>query len=179
MAWTSPKTFTANTVLTAAELNTYLRNNLLETAPAKATTTGSMFVGAGPNAIQERIPQLAEVAASESTTSTSYADLESIGPSVTVTSGVRALIIMKASISNSVVNNQSFISYAISGSTTQSATDTLSLTTDGVTEDKTHSRCMILMQEDLTPGEMTYTMKYKVNSGIGTFSDRFIGVWPF
>lgn len=179
MAWTAPKTFTANTVLTAADLNAYLRDNLLETAPAKATTTGSWFVGAGPNQIQERVPQLASIAASETCTSSSWGDLETPGPTVTVNSGVRALIIISAAISSNSLDAQSFVGYTISGATTQIATFDLSLQVDGISADKTNRRCQIFMQEDLTPGLNTFTTRYTISSGISTFSDRFIGVWPF
>lgn len=179
MSWTAPKTFTANTVLTAADLNTYLRDNLNETAPAKCTSSGSWFIGAGPNAIQERIPQFSLVTASETTSSTSYANLETVGPSVTVTSGSRCLIIISASIANGLVNTQSFIGYEITGTTTQAITDTLSLTTDGVTEDKVHRRCQILMEENMNPGVNTFTLKYKTTANTSTFSERFLAVLPF
>lgn len=178
MAWTAPKTFVANTTLTATDLNIYLRNNFLETAPAKATTSGSLFVGAGPNAIVERKSQLATITAAEGTSSTSYTNLETVGPAVTVTTGPRVLIIISAAISSSVVNTQNFMGYEISGTTSQAATDTLSLSTDGIAADKTNRRCTILMEETLNPGVNTFTCKYKVTAGTGTFQNRFIGVWP-
>ncbi len=42
MAWTTPKTFTAGNVLTAADLNTHLRDNLNETSAAQVTTAGDI-----------------------------------------------------------------------------------------------------------------------------------------
>ncbi len=50
MAWTAPITFTSGSVLTAAQLNTYLRDNLNETAPAKFTAAGQLFVSTAANA---------------------------------------------------------------------------------------------------------------------------------
>lgn len=38
-------------MLTASNLNTHVRDNLLETAPAKVTTAGDVVVATGPNAI--------------------------------------------------------------------------------------------------------------------------------
>jgi hypothetical protein len=38
VAWTSPKTYAANDILTAADLNTYQRDNLLALAPDGATS---------------------------------------------------------------------------------------------------------------------------------------------
>lgn len=46
-------TFVSNAVLTAAQLNTHLRDNLLETAPAKATAPGRFIVSTGLNSISE------------------------------------------------------------------------------------------------------------------------------
>lgn len=40
MAWTTPKTWIAGEVITGADLNTELRDNMLETMTAKATTAG-------------------------------------------------------------------------------------------------------------------------------------------
>lgn len=50
MAWTAPKTWT-NAVLTAAELNTHVRDNLNETAPGKVTTAGDIVYATGANTI--------------------------------------------------------------------------------------------------------------------------------
>ena len=51
MAWTSPKTWVALAQLTAAQLNTHLRDNLLETAPAKVTTKGDIVAATASNTI--------------------------------------------------------------------------------------------------------------------------------
>ena len=51
MAWSSPRTWVALEVLTAALLNTHLRDNLLETAPAKVTTAGDLVYASGANAL--------------------------------------------------------------------------------------------------------------------------------
>lgn len=53
MAWTSPKTFTANSVLTASELNTHLRDNLKAATewtaytPTWTATGGTPTIGNG------------------------------------------------------------------------------------------------------------------------------------
>lgn len=51
MAWTSPRTWVALEVLTAALLNTHLRDNLLQTAPAKVTTAGDLVYATGSAAL--------------------------------------------------------------------------------------------------------------------------------
>lgn len=50
MAWTSPRTWSSET-LTYPLLNTHLRDNLLETMPAKVTTAGDTCYATGANAI--------------------------------------------------------------------------------------------------------------------------------
>lgn len=51
MAWTAPKTWAIAELVTASQLNTHLRDNLLETAPGKVTTKGDSVWGTGANAI--------------------------------------------------------------------------------------------------------------------------------
>jgi hypothetical protein len=51
MAWTLPKTWAANEVVSASLLNTHVRDNMLETAPAKMTTAGDIVIATGANAI--------------------------------------------------------------------------------------------------------------------------------
>lgn len=41
-SWTAPRTWVASAILTAAQLNTHLRDNLLETLVAKVTTAGDI-----------------------------------------------------------------------------------------------------------------------------------------
>ena len=50
-SWTPPRTWTTGEIVTAAQMNTNVRDDLLETAPAKATAAGDFFYGTGPNAI--------------------------------------------------------------------------------------------------------------------------------
>lgn len=51
MSWTAPRTFVTGELETASIFNTHLRDNLLETAPAKVTTKGDSVWGTGANAI--------------------------------------------------------------------------------------------------------------------------------
>lgn len=74
MAWTAPITF-VNGMLPASQLNQMLRDNMNETAPAKATTAGGYFASSGVNTIAER--QVLNTAYYErfGVTSTSYVSL--------------------------------------------------------------------------------------------------------
>jgi len=51
MAWTAPRTWTTGELVTAAFLNTHVRDNLLETAPAKVTTAGDLVYATAANTL--------------------------------------------------------------------------------------------------------------------------------
>lgn len=51
MAWTAPRTWVVGEIVTAAQLNTHLRDNLAATAPALSAAKGDVFAGTAANAI--------------------------------------------------------------------------------------------------------------------------------
>lgn len=51
MAWTAPRTWVTDEVVSASQLNAHVRDNLLETAPAKAAASGDLFQATGATAI--------------------------------------------------------------------------------------------------------------------------------
>lgn len=108
MAWSTPKTWTAETPLTAAELNFQVRDNLLETAPAKATNAsgyGEWLVTAGPNQVaMRRIVRTyyTDAEAPLTTSSTTPDFLPSVFPiRVAVAHGGAVLIFWSASMKSS------------------------------------------------------------------------------
>lgn len=179
MAWTAPKTFVANAILTAAELNVHLRDNLSETAPAKATTSGSMFVGNGANRIVERIPNGATVAPLEATASTTFTDLTTPGPAVTVTTGAKAVVIMNAEFYN-VDNSYAIASVQVSGASSIAPADTRALTHRSITSGITPviGCARVLWFSNLTPGNNVFTMKYRAFAGTSRFQNRELIVIP-
>lgn len=180
MAWTAPQTWVANAVLTAAQLNTHLRDNLLETMPAKALTEGSIFVTAGANSIVERQIVTDRITTSQSTSSTSYTNLATVGPSVSVTTGTGAIVFHSCQVQNSSTGF-STMSWEISGATTRAALDATGIRHDGVSGGnpwKVGSTDILIAT--LTPGVNTFTAKYKAESATtATFADRFLCVIPF
>lgn len=176
MAWTAPMTGVVNTTLTAAQWNTYIRDNSLETMPAKASTAGRWFVATGANAIAERSISGAEVLTSQTTTSTSYTDLTTSGPAVTATTGTRALVFIASRMSNSSDNTDSWASVAVSSATTIAANDEWALMTDGVNTSDANQSGMFKFFDNLTAGSNVFTMKYRVGAGTGTFENRRICV---
>ncbi len=178
MAWTSPMTAVANTALTAAQWNTHVRDNFLETAPAKATVVGSLFAVSATNQIAQRTPTGATVATSQTTTSTSYTDLATVGPAVTVTTSTSALVFPQAAMSNATASAGAFISYGITGATTVSAADTWAASCESAAANDVYRLGVVQLHTGLNPGSNTFTSKYRVTAGTGTFVNRHIAVIP-
>lgn len=172
MAWTAPVTFVAGNALTAAQLNTYLRDNLNETAPAKATTAGYHFVSTGVNSIAERGILKSAVTTSESTTSTSYVNLATVGPAVTLTTGTKALMWWRAYTQNNTIDTATWMAPAITGASSITATDASAASLDGVTAANAFSIVGFHMEDGLTPGVNTFTLQYRVTAGTGTYGFR-------
>lgn len=177
MAWTAPMTAVANTVFTAAQFNTHVRDNLNETAPAKATTAGSLFVASGVNQIAERIPGLDVINTSQTTTSTSYTDLATVGPSVTVTTGTSAIVFLASFLQNNTASQHSNAAVQVSGATTIAAADTDAIRMNAAAIGD-FNRVGAFTIPTLTPGSNTFTMKYRVAGGTGTFANRALFVIP-
>jgi len=175
MVWTSPITFVAASILTAAQLNAHLRDNLLETAPAKATTAGRIFVSTGANAIAERAITAATIATSETTTSTTFTDLTTAGPTITVTTGSQAIVFVAAQMSNLSETQSSFVSYLVSGATSNPANvDRGAAHQQRGNPSNQITRVGSWSLMNLNPGSNTFTAKYSVDAGTGTFSNRFL-----
>lgn len=182
MAWTAPMTAVAGTLFPAADFNTFVRDNMAQTAPEKATTPGSIFAVTGENEIEERTPGAYTDFEKVSFTSAAFGDPDtgSPGPSVTVTSGVHAIVGYRAFLHVPSTAARVEASYAISGATTRAAlgnravgystsnsADGLNLRAGGVD-----------IASDLTPGVNTFTMKYSVSSSTGVAASRRIWVLP-
>lgn len=171
-------TAVAASVFTAAQFNTFVRDNLLETAPAKATTAGSLFVGTGVNTIAERIPDKQRIGTSETTTSTSYAALTTPGPTVTVATGSTALVLTTCTVQNNTSGTNVYSSYDVSGATTIAATDDRAIFLTTAAANQGMRASVAYFEDALTPGSNVFTAKYRVISGTGTFSNRMLTVIP-
>ncbi|WP_329336054.1 hypothetical protein OG252_13005 [Streptomyces sp. NBC_01352] len=179
MAWSAPMTAVANSTFSAAQFNQFVRDNLNETAPAKATAAGSYFVGAAVNSIIERRAVTGADLTTGTTTSTTYGNLSgtSVGPSVTCETGPAALVMVRGSIENSGAGSAR-MAYEVSGAHNQAPADHRgihifegALTNIGASD--------VTLMTPLTPGVNTFTARYRVSSGTGTFSARRITVVPF
>jgi hypothetical protein len=183
VAWTAPITAIAGSTVTSADFNTYVRDNLLQTMPAKAVTPGSLFITSGSNVIAERIPDFSAVNTTETTSSTTYTDLATFGPSVAITTGTKAIIIIGARIGANTAasgNPSNKMSWAVSGATTRAALDDWAA---GVVSPGTGSGPSVYtsrwyLATGLTAGSNTFTAKYAVSSGTATFLGRSLQVIP-
>ena len=133
--------------------------------------TSTLYVGG-----VERTATTATVATSETTTSATYTDLATAGPSVTVTTGTAALVYITAEISNtSQVNNH--VGYAVSGATTTAASDERNLRVSGAAA--TVQKMTAVYLASLTAGSNTFKLEYKTDGGTATFLRRSIIVVTF
>lgn len=187
MAWTAPMTAVANATFTAAEFNTHIRDNLLETEPAKALTLWNYFVTTAANTITTRASVNSRVLTQQSTSSTTYTDLATVGPAVTVTTGTRAIVFIQAGVNTTSTDSSAFFSVAVTGATTIAQSDTWACIMDGTQgnfnfsgnpKDQHNRRMITKMFTTLNAGSNTFTMKYKVGSATAHFHNREIIVLP-
>ena len=177
MAWTAPRTWVTSEVVTASNMNTHVRDNFLETAPAKAVAASAFIVTDGANSILQRTPELENVDTSETTASTSYVDLATVH-SESTTTGTRAMIFIKAGISNNTAGAVSYMSYAISGASTASASDIKAVAYESSAANDFAQMGTLTLQDGLNAGVNTWTMKHRVTAGTGTFQRRGFVIIP-
>jgi hypothetical protein len=177
MTWTSPKTWTSGDLVPAADLNSYIRDNMLEMSPSKASTVGSLFVTADTNSISERRPAGDFVSTLQSTTTTAtYLDLATVGPSVTVECTSYAIIYIYAHMFHSAGTGV-WMSFEVSGATTIAANDNTAILLQNTGGQRVGSA---FLYSSLNAGMNTFTAKYRISgAGTGNWSDRRIAVLPF
>lgn len=151
-------------------------DNLNETAPAKATVAGRVIVTTGTNSVAERQVEQAIITTQQTTTSSSFTDLTTPGPTVTVTTGTKALVWFAAQMSNSVSSTVTQCAVAVSGASSVAASQTDDLYNDGLAAGNANRASVVHMFTGLTPGSNTFKLQYRVNTGTGTFYDRTLGV---
>ena len=194
------KTFVTGEVLTAGDTNGYLMQgiNVFATAAARdaaitspqegqacylkstdavMTYSGSAWVAVGGAA--SFTTGTTDVATSQSTTSTSYVDLATV-QAATVTTGTKALVIIKTDVQNGAsFNIGGLMSYAVSGASTVAASDT---TNTGIRFFAGNANLQLscgaaFLHTGLTAGSNVFTAKFKCDSGnLVTFLNRRIQV---
>lgn len=181
MAWSAPMTATANTQFSAGMFNVHIRDNLLELGAAKATTAGQYFAVDGVNKLSPRMVGGQHIATSQGTTSITYTDLATAGPSVTVDTGMNCLVWICAGISTSDATRQGSASVQISGATVgEDPSDDWRIMVSGQTASNVSRVMACRRMAFLNPGTNTFTMKYRseIGTSTATFSNRMIIALP-
>ena len=122
-------------------------------------------------------PKNSEVLTLQTTTSTSYTDLTTSGPSVNIQTGAKALVTIDVTADSSTGTLGQYLSIAsvaVSGATTISASDDYRVVNRAGSALVSVSRTILF--SSLTGGVNTFTLKYRVDGGTGRFMHRNITV---
>ena len=127
------------------------------------------------------MPTNGVVATSETTTSLTYTDLTTAGPSttVTVTATGKALVTVTGQVMNSLGGDGCNMAFAVSGSTIVAASDAQALSYINNDGNQFNARSKqfsaTYLVTGLTAGSNTFTAKYRaVTGGTCTFANRNI-----
>lgn len=113
----------------------------------------------------------------QTTTSTSYTDLATVGPTVSITlnSARRVLVIGKAELFQVGAVSAVYASWAASGATTIAADDGNCIRHNGNGNPESYASMSF---HDLNAGTTTFTMKYRVQANTGRYDFRSLAVIP-
>jgi hypothetical protein len=114
------------------------------------------------------------VQTSQTTSSTTYTDLATVGPAVTLTTGTKALVLFSARMSSSNQGPNIRASVAVSGATTIAASDDWWIFFDSSLAGYGGVFTRAVLFTSLTAGSNTFTLKYSTSSGTATFQNRTI-----
>lgn len=150
---------------------TFLAGQKLRAADLQALQDSLLATDAKFAALLTLYANTASVATNQTTTSSAYTDLGTVGPAVTLTSvGTRAFILWSNHGSNDTANAGHISTYAISGDTTLAAGDTNGILWHEHAKAGGSDESSQWALVTITPGSNTYTMKYKRAGGAGTAS---------
>lgn len=116
-------TAVANAVFSAAQFNTYVRDNLNETMVAKASAAGQYFMSDGPHQLSPRTPASNTTTTSSQSITTDGTYYDITGGTVTLTTGTDALVHISGWLQMSAVDRAGLISFRVSGDTTLTPDD--------------------------------------------------------
>lgn len=158
---------TINGTITALATNGFA--SLVKTA----TNTWSYMPPGGGAAVSGT----ATVATSQTTTSTSFTDLATGGPAVTLTTGTKALVSIGVQMGTGTTGASIAMGFGITGSTTVAASNDYATAIDTCTANFINPGALTVIVTGLTAGSNTFTAKYKTQSATtGTFRYRWITV---
>jgi hypothetical protein len=149
----------------------------------KTFATNDVLTAADCNELGKS-PQSNDVATGQTTSSTSYAALATAGPSRTMTlnNGTVCLIIVSAYMSTAVAGDEAYMSFAVSGATTQASSDANAAHHRSASGNARTTVTRVTVFTATATGSHTFTSQYKyVNNGGGAdayFQDRRLIVLP-
>lgn len=123
----------------------------------------------------------AVILTSETTTSSSFTDLATPGPAVTVTIGANglALVILACQCSNGTISDYAVMGFAASGANTIAASLQRALVNKAAAAADDKAMSWSYLATGLSSGSTTFTAKYEiVTGGTATFVNRYISVIP-
>jgi hypothetical protein len=121
----------------------------------------------------------ASVVTQQGTTSTSFTDLTTAGPAVTLTTGTKVLVIVSCWLNNGSAGGDAESDFAVTGATTRAANEETSLYVKGDPTNTSYGlRASSATYLTVTAGSNTFTAKYRRQAGTGTatFKNRQITV---
>jgi hypothetical protein len=116
------------------------------------------------------------VTTSQVTSSTSYQDLATVGPTVVLRTGTSALVTVSATIDTAAASRGGTMSFAVSGATTIAAIDDNSVFNFSNSGQSFAAVSRTFLLTGLTAGVNTFTSKYKQQGGATNISRRSITV---
>jgi hypothetical protein len=119
-------------------------------------------------------PTQNQTSTSQGTASTTYTNLATTGPSVSIETGTAALVTVSARFRNTG-NNRTCMSYDVSGATAISASDPRALEAESTGWTKAS---FSYLETGLNSGTNVFKAEYRVTAGTGTWEDRLITVEP-
>lgn len=204
MAWTAPRTWVTAETVTAAHMNAHIRDNLLESSAATATTAGDIVYADAANSMGSRlgigaahgllastgaapvwrIPGIDTDTASKTFTETSYTSLANFAATpfsgeveVTVTTGTLALVLHGSAMANTTAGASTLLSFSVSGATTTAASDNWAYAYDSSVASDVLTAATFYMPT-LTAGSNTFTLEARVSAGTGSLQNPRIAVIP-
>lgn len=162
MAWTAPRTWTTGELVTAAIMNTHVRDNLLHLGEPAGLTVDDTVTGF---------------------TNTSYADMDALttdtlnAPVVTTADTLTtALVLISCRTIVQATSGNAFMSYRVSGASTIASDDDFSVF--ATTAANNASRTFAHTRTGLTAGANTFEVQARVSANSATIQSPGIIVIP-
>lgn len=176
MAWTTPMTAVAG-AFSASAWNTHVRDNLLETLPAKATTVGSYFTANATNSIGQRSCESDRASTGPASFNSSSFIAFSPGVSVTVdVPATGAVMFFFAARANCNIGNAPIFFGVGGGGITVLEEDCVLI--DGISASNNNRMAGSSVHTGLTPGSTVFSMHGRAGGGTWTISNMELIALP-